>query len=85
MTQIDRIDVFFSGRDVAVLNAKKAKISVFMVLKLFLEFSVFSVQVLNVKKCSEVTENCIQGNFLCFNPDTKYTEKSKKQFKHHKD
>ena len=54
-----------------------------MLLKLLLEFSVFLVSTLNIKKCLQVTENSIQGYFLSFNPGTKKTENSKKQFKHH--
>ena len=33
----------------------------------FFEYSVFLVSILNIKKCTEVTENCIQDNFLSFN------------------
>ena len=36
----------------------------------FFEFSVFIVRVLNVKKCIQVIENCIQGNLLSFDTDT---------------
>ena len=59
----------------------KAEIQFLYFLNCFFEFSVFLVSVLNEKKCLEVTESCIGGNFLSFNTDTKNTENSKRQFK----
>ncbi len=50
----------------------------------FFKISVFLVSVLNVTKCLEIVENCFQGNLFTTNTDTKNTENSKKQSKHHK-
>ena len=91
MTGINRTDVVFSNsfisfsaRDIPVLDTKKqAEIHFLWCFKCSFEFSAFLVPVLNVKKCLEVTENCIQGNLCHLIPILKMQKIQKSNLNRH--
>ena len=55
-----------------------------MVLRLlFWIFCIFGIGI-KCQKMSQIVENWFQGNLFTTNTDTRNTENSKKQYKHHK-